>query len=146
MKFFDNEPAETKNEEAIVEFPDEQQRKKGYYYWEVGGQTYMLKLTTAHIERLENKFKGALMNVVIDGDIPPLSVMLDIVHAAMQPMNHKMSRDKVVEIYDRYVEDGGSQMELYSNVIMGICGVSGFFPQKLAQKNQQEIQEAFDML
>ena len=50
--------------------------------------------------------------------------------------------EKVQKLYDRYVEEGGDQMKLYTNVIMGIMAVSGFFTAEQAEAMEDKLEAA----
>ena len=90
-------------------------------------------------ERLENKYKCNIMNLV--NDLPPLSVMLTIIQAAMQPWEHGVKYSDIVNLYDKYVEEGGSQVNLYKDVIIQTLAVSGFFTQKMAEELLEATEE-----
>ena len=73
-------------------------------------------------------------------DIPPLSVMLTIIQAAMEPWNHGMSYMKVQNVYDIWAdEEGGNQSDLYTKVVLPTLAVSGFFTAEQAETLMQEI-------
>ena len=58
----------------------------------------------------------------------PLRVMIMIIHGAMARYHHGIKLQDVYSIYDRYVENGGSMISLYSDVYIPLFQVSGFFP------------------
>ena len=60
------------------------------------------------------------------GGMPALSVMLDVAHAAMKDWNHGITKNGVMDIFNRYIEEGGSQLSFYMTVYMEIFTVSGF--------------------
>ena len=99
-----DEELEVKEEEKVVSL-EERKKRRPFAYWEVGGQTYKMKLTTQNICRLEDKFKTSLLNVLFGaGSVPPLSVMLTITQAAMLPYNHKIKYEGVQALFDKYCE------------------------------------------
>lgn len=132
---------EIQAKEEVVEKP----KRKAFAIWEVDGKEYRMKLSTAAICKLEEKFKTNLLNLVNDGDgMPPLSNMLYIAHAAIKEWNHGISLDDVKALYDTYLEDGGSLVLFYTEVFMQIYRVSGFFTQKMGKtmdKNMEDIEE-----
>ena len=102
--------------------------RPAYAVWTVNGTDYKLKLTTSVICRLEDKYKRNLLMVMMDNDgLPAVSVMLTVVQAAMQKFHHGMSFVKVQDLYDDYVDEGGSQMGMMTDVIMPLLNASGFF-------------------
>lgn len=117
---------------------NEEKKRKAFCYWTVDGRDYRLKLKASNIEKLENKYKCNIMHLV--DDMPALSVMLTIVQAAMLPWEHGVKYDDILKLFDKYVDDGGSQIDLYKNVVIPTLAVSGFFTPKMAA----EILEATD--
>lgn len=117
---------------------NEEKKRKAFCYWTVDGRDYRLKLKASNIEKLENKYKCNIMHLV--DDMPALSVMLTIVQAAMLPWEHGVKYDDILKLFDKYVDDGGSQIDLYKNVVIPTLAVSGFFTTKMAA----EILEATD--
>lgn len=110
-------------------------KRKPFAVWTVGGDVYRLKLKAAEICQIESKMNIDLFESLTKGK-PPLSIMLISIQGAMQSMNHKMKFQDVQEIYNQYVEEGGTQLTLFTDVIMEILKVSGFFT-----KNQVDIME-----
>ena len=119
--------------------------RKPFQVWEVGGEEYKLKLKTSSIIKLEEKFKTGLMNLIQVGDnLPPLNIMLQVTHAAMKDWNNSIKLEKVYDLFDKYCEEGGSQLDFYQNIYIGIFTVSGFFTPSMAaemEKNLEEIEE-----
>lgn len=103
------------------------EEKRPYIVWTVDGQEYKLKLTTAAIMQLETKYKRNLIGLVTEGDIPELSVMLTVTHAAMTKYHTKMKLNDVVELFDQYLEEDGSQTAYLTDVFIPLFQVSGFF-------------------
>lgn len=135
-----NEVAGEAEESEVVEMP----KRKPFALWEVGGQSYKLKLKTSAIVELESKYKTNLMNIMGSGQggMPALSVMLDVAHAAMKDWNHGITKNGVMDIFNRYIEEGGSQLSFYMTVYMEIFTVSGFFSVNLSNQMGEALQEA----
>ena len=137
-----DEELEVKEEEKVVSL-EEKKKRRPFAYWEVGGQTYKMKLTTQNICRLEDKFKTSLLNVLFGaGSVPPLSVMLTITQAAM----HKIKYEGVQALFDKYCEEGGTQMTFMTDVFMEIYKVSGFFTEDQAEEMDKRLEEAKDQM
>lgn len=117
--------------------------RKPYATWEVGGNTYKLKLRTSDVEELESVYKTNLMNVMGIGEsgMPALRVMLDVTHKAMQRYHHGVKRKDLPDIFDDYLDEGGSQLEFYTTTYMAIFQVSGFFSDKIATDLTEKIDE-----
>ena len=142
-----DEELESKEEEDKVVSLEEKKKRRPFAYWEVGGQTYKMKLTTQNICRLEDKFKTSLLNVLFGaGSVPPLSVMLTITQAAMLPYTHKIKYEGVQALFDNYCEEGGTQMTFMTDVFMEIYKVSGFFTEDQAEEMDKRLEEAKDQM
>lgn len=144
MGFFDKEDEIMENtekaEEKVVKMPD----RKPFQLWEVAGEKYKLKLDTAGISELEQKYKTNLMNVMGTGNggMPALTVMLDVAHVAMRKYHHGIKREQINALFDKYLDEGGSQLNFYTEVYMGIFTVSGFFSTSLANQVEGAMEEA----
>ncbi len=141
MKEVTTEKQENGTEQGkAVEMP----KRKPFAIWEAGGERYRLKLRTAAIVELESKYKTNLMNIMGTGEggMPALSVMLDVAHAAMKDWQHGITKSEVQHIFERYVDEGGSQLSFYMSVYMEIFAVSGFFSVNLSNQMQEAMTEA----
>ena len=100
------------NESILSKEILEEQKKKRqpFAYWNVGGRSFKMKLKASGIGRLENKYRQNLMNMI--DDIPPLSVMLTIIQEAMSPWEHGIDYQDVQKLYDAWIDEGNSQLEL----------------------------------
>lgn len=129
-------------EETAAAF-EGKKNKLPWHVWGANGQEYKLKLNTANILKLENKYRCNITSLVLGDSVPPLSVMLTIINAAMLPYHHKISYTDVQKIYDKWTEDGGNQQELYAKVILPIMAVSGFFTESQIQAMTQSLENEF---
>lgn len=131
-------------ENKVIEMP----KRKPFALWEVGGQSYKLKLKTSAIVELETKYKTNLMNIMGTGQggMPALSVMLDVAHAALKDWQHGITKNEVQSLFERYVEEGGSQLSFYMSVYMEIFAVSGFFSVNLSNQMAEAMTEAKETL
>lgn len=128
-------------EDTVVSLEEKKEKRKPFHYWNVKGRDYRLKLKASTISKLENKYHQNIMNML--DDIPPLTVMLTIIQAAMEPWEHGMSFTKIQNLYDIWTdEEGGNQSDLYTKVILPTLSVSGFFTAEQAETLTQEIGNA----
>ena len=67
-----------------------------------------------------------------DGGMPALSVMLDVTYAAAKDWNHGLKKAEVFDLYDKWLDEGGSMIQFYTDIYMDIFLVSGFFSEALA--------------
>jgi hypothetical protein len=72
--------------------------------------------------------------------------MLDVAHAAMKKWHHNIKRQDLNNIFDQYIEEGGSQLNFYTDIYMGIFTASGFFSTSLANQMDEALDEARDIM
>ena len=97
---------ETKNETSVEKT---EEKRKPFHYWTVGGRDYRLKLKASTIGKLENKYKRNIMNMI--DDMPPLSVMLTIIQAAMS----RGSMEWITVMFRSFMTDGQKKAEIRWN-------------------------------
>lgn len=120
------------------------QMKKAFCEWTVDGQTYRLKLKTSDVIALEQRLNKScldLLDVQSGMGVPSLTTMLTIVYYAMKSWQHGVKESEVMNIFDKYIEDGGSQIDFYVNVVLEIYVVSGFLSAKMAQTMSEALQK-----
>ncbi|GLC88703.1 DUF6096 family protein [Lysinibacillus piscis] len=103
-----------------------------------GGEEFKLRITAAATIDLEKKLGGRnpldILMAVESGNMPSISSVLLIFHAAIQKFHHGVKFDDIVNLYDQYVEDGNAYTDLLP-VLIEVFRVSGFFP---SQEKTQE--------
>lgn len=135
------------NDEAKDVAKETRPKRKAFATWEVGGETYRLKLNTATICQLEEKFKTNLMNLLgSDNDIPALSNMLYVTHAAMKNYHHGIKLEDVKTMYDTYLSEGGSLISFFMDVFMPIYQVSGFFTGSVESNMERQMEQAKEQI
>lgn len=132
-------------EEKVVNIEEQKQKRRPFHYWKVGEKEYQLKLTSKWIEQVESKYGKSVFSLALDDDLPPLSVMLTIIQAAMGPWEHGITYVKLQGIYDKWVEQGGNQMDLFTKVVIPTLSVSGFFTEKQAETIMEKMGDVDDM-
>lgn len=96
-----------------------------YVDFTAGNRNYKLRLDTRAILALEKKLGCNPLSIFGDGEtIPPLTVMVAILHAALQPLEHGITEDAAMRIFDDYLADKHTMVE-FLNVIVDIYKVSG---------------------
>lgn len=132
----------TEEKQALEVVNEETQpKRKPFVLWTVGGTDYKLKLTASAICKLEQKYKKNLLLLITDIGLPPVAVMLTVIQAAMLQYHHKMTNVAIQKVYDQYVESGGDQNKLMTDVIMPLLGVSGFFTQSQMEVLTEEMKD-----
>ena len=115
----------------------------------VDGKEYKLKLSTSEIVNLESKLRVNLLTVVSnaeEGALPPLKVMLLITHGALKKFQHGIKEDDVITMFDKYCEEGGTQMSFMTDVFLPIYQVSGFFSRAQADTMDKKLVEAKELM
>ena len=130
----------------IIDITQEKPKRLPFAVWTVGKQDYKLKLRASEICKLEQKFRANLLMVITEDGLPPVATMLTVVQAAMVTYHHGMTYTAVQSIYDQYIEDGGDQTKLMTDVIMPLMSVSGFFTQTQAKVLEEEMQHMDSVL
>lgn len=131
--------AKTKNPEKA--------KRASFAYWAVGGKDHKLKLTTAVICQLEDKFKCNLLNILSNsGGMPSLAVMLTITQGAMKTWEHGIKYADVQAMFDQYCEEGGTQLSFMTEVFMEIYKVSGFFSEDQQMEMDRKLEEVKEVM
>jgi len=98
----------------------------------IAGKEYKLRLGARDIVSLEKKLGANPMDIFMrieQGQLPKLEAVILILQASMNKYHNKMTVDKVYDLYDEYVADGGTFMDLIP-VLLEVFKVSGFFKQE----------------
>ena len=102
--------------------------------FEVGNKTYKLRLTTRNVVLLEKQLGCNPLGIFGSGDtVPTVTVMVAILHAALQSYNHGISLNDAYDIFDDYLAEGNSAVD-FIPVIIDIYKASGIIP-KDKEKN-----------
>lgn len=135
-----------KTEEKVIAMPEK--KKRSFAYWNVGEREYRLKLTTEQICKLEEKYRCNLLTLLLQnsGGMPALGIMLTVLQAAMTPWEHGIKYKDVQSAFDKYVEDGGTQLTLFSDVIMQILMVSGFFTENQREDLTEKMEDVKELM
>lgn len=133
-------------EEKVVNL-EEKKKRRPFAHWTVGGVEHKLKLTTAVICQLEDKYKRNLLDLLFSsGSVPPLAVMLTITQGAMKTWEHGVKYADVQQMFDLYCEEGGTQMTFMTDVLMEIYKVSGFFSEEQTAEMDAKLSEVKENL
>ena len=105
-----------------------------YTTWKVTDEKELkLRLTSHQAATVEEKIGMNLLKIFMpeageEFTLPPLKVMLLLVHGALQKYENGYSIDDVYDLYDEYVDNGGDQATFMTEVLMPLFEVSGFTP------------------
>jgi hypothetical protein len=106
-----------------------------YTIWKIGEEEHKLRLTTRQAVAVEEKLGVNLLKVFMprqdeDFPLPPLKIMLVVIHGALQKFEHGVTIDDVYDMHDDYVDAGGDQTSLLTDVIIPLFENSGFMPRQ----------------
>ena len=105
-----------------------------YTTWKVSEDKELkLRLSSHQATKVEEKIGMNLLKIFMpeageEFTLPPLKVMLLLVHGALQKYENGYSIDDVYDLYDEYVDNGGDQATFMTEVLMPLFEVSGFTP------------------
>lgn len=113
-----------------------------YTTWKVSEDKELkLRLTSLQGTKVEEKIGANLLKVFMpekgeEFTLPPLKVMLLLVHGALQKFEHGISFEDTSDLYDEYVDNGGDQAAFMADVILPLLQVSGFMPREKPGKKK----------
>lgn len=103
----------------------------------INGTDYKARLTARSCVDLEKKLKSNPLNVFMkianSGELPELESLILILQAAISSYNHNFSIDKAYELYDEFIDEGHTMVDLIP-MIMDVFKVSGFFKEESAKE------------
>lgn len=107
-----------------------------YVDFTAGNKDYKLRLNTRNVVALERSLGCNPLSVFGDGDtLPTVTVMVTVLHASLQQLNHGVSLNDAFDIFDEYLSDGHSATD-FINVMLDIYKVSGLINQDVdTEKN-----------
>lgn len=90
-----------------------------------GGKDYKLRLSTRAVVELEKKLGCNPLGIFKDENtIPPVTTMVNILHAALLQMHHGVTLAGAMDIFDEWLADGHTVTEFFP-VIIDIYKCSG---------------------
>ena len=103
-----------------------------YVDFTAGNNTYKLRLTTRSIVALEKQMGCNPLAIFGNGDkIPTITIMVQILHASLQALEHSISLDKAYDIFDTWLADGHAMTD-FIPIIIEIYKASGLIEEKNA--------------
>lgn len=96
-----------------------------YHEFEVNGKTYKLRLSTKNIIGLEKRLGCNPVAVFGDGEtIPSVTNMVNILHFALQDMQHGIGLDETYALFDAWLAEGHTMTDFIAEII-SVYKVSG---------------------
>ena len=103
--------------------------------FEVGDKSYKLRLNTRNIVLLEKQIGCNPLSIFGNGEqVPTVTVMVTVLHAALQQYNHGITLNDAYDIFDDYLAEGHSSVD-FLPVILEVYKASGIIPKDNKEKN-----------
>ena len=115
-----------------------------YYTLKVKDNDYKCRLGAKECVDVERKLGTNPLNIFMriaqTQEMPSLEPIIIMLHASLQKYNHSITLDGTYDIYDEYIEEGNTMMDMV-NVIMEIMKASGLIPEEAEEegKNAQKV-------
>lgn len=102
-----------------------------YVDFEAGNKAYKLRLNTRNTVALEKVLGGNPLGIfdTTGETLPPITVMVAVLHASLQQYHHGISMNDAYDIFDAYLDDGHS-IDEFILVILDIYRESGLIPKE----------------
>lgn len=109
-----------------------------YVNFEAGNKAYKLRLNTRSIVLLEKQLGCNPLSIfgANNDTIPTVTVMVSVLHAALQQYNHGISLNDAYDIFDDYLADGNSSTD-FIMVLLDIYKASGLIPSDKEGKEEK---------
>jgi len=104
----------------------------------VADTEYKLRLNVRALINLEKRLGKNPLDIfmkVKDSELPKLEDMMIVFHESLQAYQHGKTLDDAYDIYDKYIEDGGTYTD-FIPVVMDIYKVSGLFKEEKTAKGK----------
>jgi len=113
-----------------------------YTPFQVGGSEYKLRLTASSLVALEKQFGDNPLNRFLAGEdkVPEFTVVIALLHAALQPLEHKITTERAYEIYDQYIEDGNTFPDAIA-LLVTVLSDSGIIPKSKTEEATEKNAE-----
>lgn len=106
-----------------------------YVDFTAGNKDYKLRLSIRNTVALERQLGVNPLMIFGSGDtIPTITVMVQILHAALQQYNHGISLDDAYGIFEAWLNDGNTITD-FLPIIIEVYKVSGIIKQDAEAKN-----------
>lgn len=107
----------------------------------VNGQDYKLKLKASSCIALEKKLKTNPINILRklaqEESIPNLEDLLEILHYSLQAFHHGYDMEKTCELYDAFIEDGHTMIDLIP-VMIDVFKSSGLIKESAEEEEDSK--------
>jgi hypothetical protein len=113
-----------------------------YTGFKVGDKEYKLRLAANEMVNIEKKINGNVLDIFMRKErIPTMEELLMVLHSSLQKFQHNITLKDTYDIYDEYVDDGGT-FEGLIELIIDVFEVSGFFKKEQIKEGKKKLKEA----
>lgn len=101
-----------------------------YVNFNVGDKELKLRLDAKNTVALERVVGTNPLNELMkcaQGKLPTVEFAIATLHASLQKLEHGYTLNKVYDLYDEYIEDGNSLVDLIP-ILLDVFKVAGFLP------------------
>lgn len=106
---------------------------------ELGNLTLQCRLDGMAILKIEKRLDESLMGLLLKGEgemkIPPINKLLTVLH--LSNTTHGVREDQLIKAYVKYIEDGGTTMDIFQKV-NELMEESGFFGKSEDKQEDEE--------
>lgn len=101
-----------------------------YVDFTAGNKEYKLRLSVRATVALEKQLGVNPLMIFGNGDtIPTITTMVNVLHAALQDLNHGITMDNAYSIFEAWLNDGNTITD-FLPVIIDVYKVSGIIKQE----------------
>ena len=99
-----------------------------YIDFSAGNKDYKLRLNTRNTVLLEKQLGCNPLSIFGNGDtIPTITIMVAILHAALQQYQHSITLNDAYDIFDTWLDEGHAATD-FIPIIIDIYKTSGIIP------------------
>ncbi|VIR45967.1 prophage protein [Streptococcus pneumoniae] len=120
-----------------------------YTTWKVTDEKELkLRLTSHQAATVEEKIGMNLLKIFMpeageEFTLPPLKVMLLLVHGALQQYEHGYSLEDVYDLYDEYVDIGGKPLDFWDLTVLEIREMIESYNRVKIQERKEKIIDSY---
>lgn len=108
-----------------------------YVDFEAGNKAYKLRLNTRNTVALEKAIGCNPLSIFGSGDtIPPVTVLVQVLHASLQAYEHGITLNDAYDIFDNFIADGNSVTD-FLPIVLEIYKVSGIIPKDSKENSEK---------
>lgn len=106
----------------------------------IGNEIYKLRLNTRasiSLEKSLGKNPLIILMEAADGKLPKITDIVMMLQAMLQTYHHGYDLNKTMDLFDKYVEDGNSMIELIP-VLLEVFQSSGYISKNAAEGAEEK--------